>query len=152
VTTEDTEKPFRLLPRVDTRSGFFWKSGADGKLRFLRCAVCGTFAHPPQPLCPSCHSKEVSPEAVSGRATLATYTINHQPWMPGPELPYVVAIVEIEEQPDVRLMTNLVNCPLDDIRIGMPVRVVFEQHDDPDEPESPGVFLPLFEPDPESAR
>ena len=80
-----------------------------------------------------------------GKATLATYSINHQNWMPGPELPYVVAIVEIAEQPSVRLTTNLVNCPHDEIRIGMPVRVTFEHHEDPDG----DVYLPLFEPDPQ---
>ena len=76
------------------------------------------------PICPIDHSKNLAVEAVSGRATLATYSINHQNWMPGPELPYVVAIVEIVEQPSVRLTTNLVNCPLDEIQIGMPLRDV----------------------------
>ena len=64
----------------------------------------------------SCHSKNLAAEAVSGDATLATFSVNHQPWMPGPELPYIVAIVEIVEQPSVRLTTNLVNCAPDDVR------------------------------------
>ena len=93
-----------------------------------------------------CYSKNIAPEAVSGRATLASYTINHQAWMPGPELPYVVAIIEIVEQPSVRLTTNIVNCEHDALHIDMPLRVVFEHHDDPDEPAGPGVFIPLFEP------
>ena len=83
-------------------------------------------------------------EAVSGRATLATFSVNHQPWMPGPELPYIVAIVEIVEQPSVRLTTNLVNCA-PDARIEMPVRVTFEHHPDPDG----DIYIPLFEPDAE---
>jgi len=66
------------------------------------------------------------------------YTVNHQPWYPGLDPPYVVAIVEIEEQPDLRLMTNVVNCDAEKVRVGMPVRVLFEQHDD--------VWIPLFEP------
>jgi uncharacterized OB-fold protein len=82
-------------------------------------------------------------EAVSGRATLASFSVNYQNWMPGPDLPYIVAIVEIEEQPSTRLTTNLVNCGIDDAQIGMPVRVIFEKHDDPDG----DVYLPLFEPD-----
>lgn len=140
-----TQPPFRILPRVTDRNRFFWTGGADGELRFLRCQDCRTYVHPPVPRCPRCQSKRVAPEAVSGRANLATFTINHQPWMPGPELPYVVAIVEIVEQPDVRLTTNLVGCDHDAIRIGMPVRVVFEHHEDPDG----DVWIPLFEPDPE---
>ena len=80
--------------------------------------------------------------AVSGRATVATFTVNYQPWMPGPDLPYVVAIVEIEEQPSVRLTTNIVNCPPEDVHIGMKVQVVFEHRDDGDE----DVWIPQFEP------
>jgi uncharacterized OB-fold protein len=94
-------------------------------------------------MCPQSHSKRMKTEAVSGRATLATFSVNHQPWMPGPELPYIVAIVEIVEQPSLRLTTNLVNCAPDDARIGMPVRVTFEHHPDPDG----DVYIPLFEPE-----
>lgn len=143
MTTESP--PFRLLPRLSDRNRPFWTGGARGELCFWRCQDCGYYIHPPVPVCPQCHGKHLEPEAVSGRATLATYSINHQPWMPGPELPYVVAIVEIVEQPSVRLTTNIVNCAHDELRIGMPVRVVFERHEDPDG----DVYLPLFEPDPE---
>ena len=134
--------PFRILPRLDDRNRFFWTSGADGRLRFLRCQDCGYYVHPPVPICPKCHSKDVAPEAVSGRATVATATVNHQPWMPGLDPPYVVAIVEIDEQPDVRLTTNIVNCAPEDVKAGMTVQVLFERHDD--EPDD--VYLPLFEP------
>ena len=75
---------------------------------------------------------------MSGRATVLTYTVNHQEWIPGFPTPYVIAIVEIDEQPGLRLMTNLVNCPAEKIQIGMRVRVLFEERDD--------VYLPLFEP------
>jgi uncharacterized OB-fold protein len=136
--------PFRILPALGERNRDFWQGGEHGELRFLRCQDCGTIVHPPVPLCPKDHSKRLRPEAVSGRATVATFTVNHQPWMPGPALPYVVAIVEIEEDPSVRLTTNVVNCAPEDVRIGMPVRVAFEHHADPDG----DVWIPLFEPDP----
>lgn len=139
----DTAVPFRILPRLDDRNRGFWTSGADGTLRFLRCEDCGYYNHPPTPLCPRCHSKRQSYTAVSGRATLHTFTVNHQAWMPGPELPYIIAIVEFPEQEGLRLTTNLVNCAIDDVRIGMTVRVTFEHHPDPDG----DVYLPMFEPD-----
>ena len=138
---------FRVLPRLDDTNRAFWTGGADGELRFWRCGDCGYYLHPPQPICPVDHSKNLAPAAVSGRARIASYTVNHQPWMPGPELPYVVAIVEIVEQPSVRLTTNIVNCDPTEVRIGMPVRVVFEHHADPDG----DIYLPLFEPDPEAS-
>jgi hypothetical protein len=89
-------------------------------------------------VCPRDLSRELAPHTVSGRATVATYTINHQPWYPGLDPPYVVAIVEIEEQQDLRLMTNVVNCNVENVRVDMPVRVLFEHYDD--------VWIPLFEP------
>ena len=70
---------------------------------------------------------------------MASYTINHQVWERGLEAPYVIAIVEIAEQRDVRFTTNIVNCAPRDVKIGMPVRVLFDQRED--------VWLPLFEPD-----
>jgi uncharacterized OB-fold protein len=136
---EAAAKPFRVLPRLDDSNEFFWTSGEDGRLRFLRCPHDGTFVHPPAPVCPECLRQDLAPEAVSGLATVATYTVNHQPWYPGLDPPYVIAIVEIEEQPSVRLMTNIVGCPPEDVRIGMPVQVRFEQYAD-------DVWLPFFEP------
>ena len=133
------DKPFRVLPRIDDTNEYFWTAGRDGQLKFLRCQDDGTYIHPPAPVCPTCLSRDVLAEPVSGRATVATFTINHQPWYPGLDPPYVVAIVEIEEDPKVRLMTNIVGCPPDDVDIGMPVRVAFEQYAD-------DVWLPFFEP------
>jgi uncharacterized OB-fold protein len=143
LTLVSGDAPFRVLPQLTDHNRDFWTAGARGELRLWRCGACGYYIHPWQPLCPECHSKKLATEAVSGSATLASYTINHQRWMPGPELPYVVAIVEIAEQPSLRLTTNLVGCAHDRIRIGMPVRVVFERHADPDG----DVYLPLFEPE-----
>jgi len=137
------DAPFRVLPQLTDHNRDFWTAGVRGELRFWRCGDCGFYIHPPQPICPQCRSKNLATAAVSGRATLASYTINHQRWMPGPELPYVVAIVAIVEQPSLRLTTNLVNCPHDQIKIGMPVRVIFEHHADADG----DVYIPLFEPE-----
>src|SRR5438477_490620 len=106
VTVADTEKPFRLLPRVDDTNEFFWTGGKDGELRFLRCRSCGYYVHPPSPICPIDLSKDLAPEAVSGQATVHTFTVNHQPWIPGYDPPYVIAIVEIVELQDA-LRLNL---------------------------------------------
>jgi uncharacterized OB-fold protein len=130
-------RPFRVLPAVLPENEHFWRGGAEGELRFLRCADCGWWIHPPQPLCPNCLSKAVAPEAASGRGVIHTFTINHQPWYPNLDPPYVVAIVELPEQSGLRLTTNIVGCEPDDVAIGAPVHVVFEEYD--------GVWLPFFE-------
>ena len=131
--------PFRLLPQITPENEHYWTGGARGELRFLRCADCRTFVHPPSPVCPACLSRQLAPAAVSGRARLLTWTVNHHPWIPGFDPPYVIAIVEIAEQPGLRVTTNLVNCTPEELRLDLPVRVLFEERDD-------GVFLPLFEP------
>jgi uncharacterized OB-fold protein len=127
----------RLLPRLDDDNRFFWKSGADGRLRFQRCISCGRLIHPPVPRCPYCLAGDLVPEPVSGRATVTSFTVNHQAWIPGSE-PYVIGLVTIAEQDDIRLMTNLVDVQPEEITIGMPVEVTFEAAGD--------VFLPLFRP------
>jgi uncharacterized OB-fold protein len=128
----------RPLPLLTEENRFFWTSGADGKLRFLRCSDCQNYIHPPSPVCDKCLSMEQDVVAVSGRATLAAVTVNHQMWMPMFEPPYVIGIVEIEEQPSVRLMTNIIDCEEAGLAIGMPLEVQFEECED--------VFLPLFRP------
>ena len=75
---------------------------------------------------------------------VAGFTVNHQQWLPDFPLPYVIAVVALEEDDGARLTTNIVNCAPDDVRIGMPVRVAFEKAAD--------VYLPLFEPDMERSR
>ena len=136
---EIADKPFRLLPAVGPENEHFWHGGAQGELRFLRCDACRTYVHPPAPLCPECLGRSLTAEPVSGRAMVHTYTINHQPWIPGFDPPYVVAIVEIEEQRGLRLTTNIVDCEIDAVSIDMPVEVCFDERED-------GIFIPLFRP------
>jgi uncharacterized protein len=124
---------FRLLPRLDDDNTFFWTSGSDGQLRFLRCQDCHTFVHPPSPVCPGCLSRDLTPEVVSGRAN----TCNVQQWIPGSD-PYLIGLVAIAEQESVRLTTNLVDLEEDQAHDGMELEVVFEQADE--------VYLPLFRP------
>ena len=134
--------PFRVLPALADDNRFFWTSGADGRLRFLRCATCGYYLHPPSPRCPRCGGTSLAPEPVSGRGTVHSFTVNHQPWDGDPE-PYALVLVELVEQVGLRLTSNLVGCAPDDARIGLPVRVRFERRDTGAEP----VWFPLFEPD-----
>jgi uncharacterized protein len=117
----------------------FWTGGADDDLRFTRCDDCGLYLHPPAWICRRCLSRNVSVAAVSGRGTVLSFTINHQAWLPELDEPYNVAVVELVEQPGLRLMTNIVECANEDVQIGMPVTVRFERAGD--------VFVPVFAPD-----
>ncbi|MFA1546293.1 thiolase C-terminal domain-containing protein [Actinomadura chokoriensis] len=130
--------PGRPLPQVTLENEFFWTSGADGRLRVQDCGSCAALIHPPRPVCRYCRGREMGVRAVSGRATLIGFTVNHRFSLPGLPAPYVVAQVAIEEDPRVRLTTNAVECDPDELRLGMRMEVVFEQHGD--------VWLPLFRP------
>lgn len=131
-------QPGRQLPLLNEMNRYFWQSGAEGTLQILRCGDCGRWIHPYAAACPKCRSAKVAPEPVSGRGVIVGYTVNHHPWQPDVPVPYVVALVELEEQSNVRLVTNVANCPVEAVHIGMAVEVCFEDHDD--------VQIPLFQP------
>ena len=127
----------RPLPKLTPENEFFWTSGADGVLRFQYCGGCDRYLHPPGVVCSRCGGV---PEVrdVSGRATVVGVTVNYQPWLPDMEVPYVIGLVAIDEDPLVRLTTLIVDAEPDDVVIGLPVSVRFDQHKD--------VWLPVFAP------
>ena len=126
------------VPQVNDENRAFWMGGSEGELRIVRCNDCGYYIHPPSPRCPKCLSDDVAPSAVSGLGRVYTYTVNERAWSPGIEVPYVIAIVALDEQSDLRLMTNIVGCSADEVEIGMPVRVEFREQGD--------VYAPVFRP------
>lgn len=118
----------------------FWESCARRVLSIQQCVKCKTFRHLPRPTCPKCQSFEYEYTPVSGRGVVFSYTLPHHPVHPslrGRE-PYNVILVNLDDAP-VRLVSNLVGVPNEDIRIGMPVEVVWEE-------PRPGVVLPRFRP------
>ncbi len=128
----------RQLPELTPETAFFWQAGAEGRLLISRCADCGRYQHPPLPRCCACHSEAVRPEPVSGKGRVATFTVNHQAWAPGLEAPFAFAAVELEEQAELYVLTNIIGCAGEEVRTGLPVEVVFEPAGD--------VHLPLFRP------
>lgn len=128
----------RMLPALDERNRAFWTGGARGELLLQRCEDCQRWVHPQRATCLGCDGPLVD-RAVSGRGTVFTFTVNEQPFHPDVPPPYTIAIVELVEQADLRLPTNLVGCEPGEIAIGMPVRVVFEAAGE--------HHVPLFEPD-----
>lgn len=127
----------RKLPALNADTAAFWQGGRDGALLIHHCAPCARYFHPPAPVCPHCASFDVAPKAVSGLGRVLSYTINHQAWVPGLEVPYVVAIVALDDQQGLQLVSNIVGGKPEDVAIGMPVRVTFLNVED--------VWLPLFE-------
>lgn len=128
----------RKLPQLTPETEAFWTGGRNGELLIRRCTNCGLYHHPPFPICPRCRTETAVPTAVSGRGRVKTFTVNRQAWLPGMDQPFVFAAVELEEQPELYVFSNILASP-DTVRSGMPVRVCFEQQDD--------VWLPMFRPE-----
>src|SRR5688572_258004 len=128
----------RTLPPLTEENRAFWTGGAEGRLMIQRCDVCSRWVHPPMSACDACGAGALTPTPASGDATIFTFTENHQQFHPEVAPPYVIAIVELVEQPDLRIVTNIVEADGNELACGMPVRVLFEDHGE--------VFVPLFAP------
>jgi hypothetical protein len=132
--------PERPVPVPDRLTRPFWDHAAAGRLAFQRCRACGRFQHPPGPVCRACGGRELGFDPVSGRGTVYTYTVTHHRVVPGfDDVPYAVALIELEEQPGLRMLANVLEFEPTEVRVGMEVEVVFE-----DLPG--GLRLPQFRP------
>jgi uncharacterized OB-fold protein len=126
-----------LLPEIDDVSRPFWEGAAAGELRMQRCARCHSLRFPPRPVCPRCQSFDVEWLTMSGRGRIWSFVVPHPPLLPAfmAVAPYNVVVVELEEDPVLRMVGNLVagpDAPINSvdpstIRIGEPVRAVFER-------------------------
>jgi hypothetical protein len=126
-----------LLPEITPEMAPFFAAARRHELVAQRCRGCGTYRLPARDLCSRCLSREASWERVSGRGTVFGVTVMHQSYHPAYTTPYAVVVVELEE--GARLISNVVGCAPDEVRVGMPVEVVFEEL-------SAEVTLPKFRP------
>ena len=131
--------PRAPLPALDPGNTPFWTGGRAEELLICRCGACRRWLHPPVPVCRFCLSTDVTPEPSCGRGTVLTYTVNRQQWLPSLPPPYVIAVVGLDDDPDLRLTSRLVDVQPEQVWIGMRVSVCFEGAGD--------VWLPLFRPD-----
>ncbi|WP_169333703.1 Zn-ribbon domain-containing OB-fold protein [Nocardia higoensis] len=90
------------------------------------CAACARWAYPATDACPACGAAPVS-TPVPDTGVVFTFTVNHHPYQPSVAVPYVIALVDIDDRPGLRLITNIVDCAPDSVRIGMPVRARLER-------------------------
>jgi uncharacterized OB-fold protein len=127
----------RPLPETRNAGAQFWRRAAEGVLVVPKCTGCArTFWHP-RPRCPHCASERVEWIDASGRGTVHTFTVVRQSGDPyfKTRVPYVVAMIDLDE--GVRIMTNIVDTPLDSLAVGMRVEVLFED-------AGGGIAIPLF--------
>lgn len=127
------------VPRPAPESVPYWEAAKHHKLEVPHCNACGHYWFPPSASCPHCLSTDFAFTPVSGRGKVFSFVTFHRVYHPAfeQEVPYVVALVELEEGP--RLLTNIVGVPPDQVACEMPVKVVFDDVGD-------GVAVPKFTP------
>ncbi len=116
-------------PVIEDESQPYWDAANQGRLLIKCCTACGANHHYPRPFCPKCWSEEVEWVEASGGGTVYSYSTVYVNDLPpfGPEVPYVAAVVELDEGP--RMMTRLIDCTGEDVEIGAPVTVAFQPFD-----------------------
>lgn len=138
--SETVRKTPRPLPRanvyLDTRP--FWEAARQGRLLIQYCKDTGRPQFFPRPVSLATGRRNVEWREASGKGTVYSWTVTYSAW-PGHEdrVPYVCALVELEE--GVRMVANILHCKLEDIRIGMPVKLCWENL-------AEGIRYPAFEP------
>ncbi len=132
-------KPLPDVQAVDFAP--YWRGCREGKLMVLGCRSCGTRRWPPRPMCPECNSLEFDWVEVRGRGRIFSWTTVGRAMLPGFEndVPYAVVIVELEESPGIRFIGNVLDARPEDLRIDMPMEVVFET-------VAEGITMPFWRP------
>ena len=127
------------LPLMDEENKPFWRYCRKHELRMQRCKQCGYIRFPISVICPECHSMEAEWAKLSGKGTIYSFTIYRVPYHPAfkDDIPYVVAIIQLDEGP--RMESNIIACPVEEVRIEMPVVVAFDD-------VTSEVTLPKFKP------
>jgi uncharacterized OB-fold protein len=128
------------LPAPDPATREYWEAAKRGELRMPKCADCGKFHFYPRTLCPHCGSVNLEWQLCSGSGVVYSYTVVHRAPSPAFEsdVPYVVAVIALEEGP--HLMSTVIDVPPDKVLIGQRVRVDFRRAGEGD------VVLPVFRP------
>ncbi len=129
----------RIVPTSSERARPFWQGGVEGVLKIAQCSDCGERIHPPRPICPHCHSKAITFTPVSGRGTVYSFTINRYQWLKEMPPPYVLAEVDLDDQPGLRLLATVTGCAPEDVSIGMQVKADFVEVED--------GWIPVFVPE-----
>jgi len=132
----------RPLPVPDALTAPFWDGCKRGELLVQQCSSCGRKRHRPAAGCHVCGGQESTWVKITGRGRIYTYTVVHRAFHPAfvDNVPYVVALVEMDEDPSVRFHTQIVDSdPAEGISVGQPVDVVFR-------PTRDGMVLPFWRP------
>ncbi len=126
-------------PLADATTLPWWQAAAEHRLVVQRCTGCEHTRLPPAPICSECGCADSDWKEVSGRGEVYTYTLVHRPIAGGQDLPFVIAVIALEDSGGLRIISNLVEANLDAVEIGLPVELVWEDM-------SADLAIPRFRP------
>ncbi|WP_066065676.1 Zn-ribbon domain-containing OB-fold protein [Frankia sp. EI5c] len=115
----------------------FWEAAREGRLLVERCPACAAESFPPYGICRACRGRPVEFVEITGPGRIYSFTVNHQRWLPGLEVPYAIVLVEFPGHPGVRVAGRLRGCAPQDVAIGAEVEIGFE-------PGPGGFAVPSF--------
>jgi uncharacterized OB-fold protein/acyl dehydratase len=127
-------RPGRIAPLRGLDNGWWWEALERGEILIQKCGRCGALRHPPRPMCPECQSTEWGTTPSAGHGSVHSYVVMHHPPMPGYDFPAAIGLIDLDE--GMRLVAPLVDCPFEEIHIGMKVEGTIE--------ELGGVKMPVF--------
>jgi uncharacterized OB-fold protein len=139
VTTTSNVNPPRPHPYPDEVTAGYWAAVQKRTLAIQQCGDCGTFIHYPSALCTNCQSENLDYSTVSGRGIVYSFAIVRHSFHPAFTPPYVIALIDLDDAPGVRMYTNIVDVDPETVRIDMPVQVSFEDI-------GGGILIPQFIP------
>ncbi|WP_241839986.1 OB-fold domain-containing protein [Frankia sp. CcI49] len=126
-----------IPPAVTEETEPFWTAAAEGRLLVEHCGACGAESFPPYGICRACRHRPVEFVEITERGRVYSFTVNHQRWLPGLEVPYAIVLVEFPGHPGVRVAGRLRGCAPEEVAIGAEVEVGFE-------PGPGGYAVPSF--------
>lgn len=126
-------------PLADPNTLPWWQAAAEHRLVVQRCTACQHTRLPPAPVCPECRSADADWKEVSGRGEVYTYTTVYRPIAADQQLPFIVAVIALEDSGGLRIISNVVDTDPGDLAIGMPVELVWEDM-------SADLAIPRFRP------
>ena len=129
----------KSLPIITPDTAPFWEGCRNGQLLLQRCTACGAWRYPPAPVCPRCASPVAAWTPTSHNGQIHSFVIYRRAFHPAyvAEVPYAVALVELGE--GVRIVLRVVDCPLENLTIGVHGEIRFTQLTDE-------ITLPVFAP------
>ena len=133
--------PSVIAPTSDGVDEFFWNGVAQRRFLLQKCSACGALRQPPAPMCAECNALEWETQEACGRATVYSWLESQHPTEPD-AAPRIIVLLDLEE--GVRFVANLVDCPLDEVRFGLPVELTWIEY--PSMNREAPQLLPQFRP------